>query len=396
MGLRPCDGLPPAGAHRGRQVSPDHVGWCKASAWALGEVLAGLPRPMSRAAMVLDLDFMVDRRKMTGEPVPGVRLLSRRWGVGVKAARLAVEAWRRDSLVGRAEVEGHGEGHGEGHAQGHGEGHALSATMPMDSASLAQEGHAQGHGEGHGEGHAQGTPLVQEVLFSGIVEAPQTTDIQTSEKPKKQRAKVKPAGLTPEELAAIVADMHAIIAPHYPKARPPSPSAHRKEIEFALRCLAGLSEDTNRPPRDLLLMGWRYMVEGTRYWRERLALASEFYSIACTEDKCVKNARAALEREAVAAPAADSPSAPKPKTPGEVAWDRWMQGLDVARAWYSAHKGTREGDAFHAAMEAACKPNPIAELFGGYMDNPKEKRLVREVFIAEYERRTTPLRLVAR
>jgi hypothetical protein len=30
------------------------------------------------------------------------------------------------------------------------------------------------------------------------------------------------------------------------------------------------------------------------------------------------------------------------------------------------------------------------------MDNPKEKRLVREVFVSEYERRTTPLRLVAR
>jgi len=377
-------------------VTPDHVGWCKASAWALGEVLAGLPRPMSRAAMVLDLDFMVDRRKMTGEPVPGVRLLSRRWGVGVKAARLAVEAWRRDSLVGRAEVEGHGEGHAQGHAQGHGEGHALSATMPMGSTSPEQEGHAQGHGEGHAQGHAEGTPVAQEPLFMGIVAAPQTSDIQTADKTKKTRAKVKPVGLDPEELSAIVAEMHAVIAPHYPKARQPAPSSHRREIEFALRVLGELSADTGRSPRDLLLIGWRYMVDGTRYWRDNLALASEFYSIACTEDKCVKNARAGLEREAGTASASPAAAPPKPKTPGEVAWDRWMEGLDAARAWYAAHKGTREGDAFHAAMEAACKPNPIAELFGGYMDNPKEKRLVREVFVSEYERRTTPLRLVAR
>ena len=263
-------------------MSPDHVGWCKASAWALGEVLAGLPRPMSRAAMVLDLDFMVDRRKMTGEPVPGVRLLSRRWGVGVKAARLAVEAWRRDSLVGRAEVEGHGEGHGEGHAQGHGEGHALSATMPMDSASLAQEGHAQGHGEGHAQGHSEGTPVVQEVLFTGIVEASQTTDIQTSEKPKKQRAKAKAGTVTDEEVVAILAEMHAVLLPYYSGSKPLMLSGQRKKILFALDALAEMSAETGVSARDLFIGGFRYMADGKQgYWQRRLKMPSEWYSIAC-------------------------------------------------------------------------------------------------------------------
>jgi hypothetical protein len=237
-------------------VSPEHVGWCKASAWALGEVLAGLPRPMSRAAMVLDLDFMVDRRKMTGEPVPGVRLLSRRWGVGVKAARLAVEAWRRDSLVGRAEVEGHGEGHAQGHAQGHGEGHALSATMPMGSTSPEQEGHAQGHGEGHAQGHIEGTPVAQEPLFMGIVAAPQTSDIQTSDKSKNTRA--KRAGWTDDQVQQVLNEMHAIELKHSPIANRPSFAVQAERVRAAAYSLKDLCKETGRPARELIISAWEW------------------------------------------------------------------------------------------------------------------------------------------
>jgi hypothetical protein len=280
-------------------VSPEHVGWCKASAWALGEVLAGLPRPMSRAAMVLDLDFMVDRRKMTGEPVPGVRLLSRRWGVGVKAARLAVEAWRRDSLVGRAEVEGHGEGHAQGHAQGHGEGHALSATMPMGSTSPEQEGHAQGHGEGHAQGHIEGTPVAQEPLFMGIVAAPQTSDIQTADKTKKTRAKAKPGTVSDEEVSAILAEMHAVLLPYYPSSKPPTISAQRNRIAFALNTLAEMSRETGRPARHLLIAGFRFMADENKgYWQRAFPVPSKWYEVGCQAEKVKSHAEAALQLEA--------------------------------------------------------------------------------------------------
>jgi len=229
-------------------VSPEHVGWCKASAWALGEVLAGLQRPMSRAAMVLDLDFMVDRRNMTGEPVPGVRLLSRRWGVGVKAARLAVEAWRRDSLVGRAEAEGHAQGHGEGH----GEGHAQSSTMPMASTTTAQEG----HGEGHAQGHTEGTPVAQEPLFMGIVAAPQTTDIQTSDKNTKTRA--KRAGWSDEQVQQVLDEMHAIELRHSPNANRPSFAVQAERVRAAAYSLKDLCKETGRPARELIIHAWEW------------------------------------------------------------------------------------------------------------------------------------------
>ena len=375
----------PSGSQRERAPTGERP-WFKADIDDWGIVRDLLPRPWPARLCALDLRYMEARERFCKTARDGQTVLQARWGLSATAVKKHLRAFAAltaDEAVPMGCPDG---------------AHGVPMGCPSEphQADILADEVPMGCPEG-----AHGVPMgcpepVENVPQVALLEAPKRESETESNKIKKSRGKVKPAGLTPEELAAIVADMHAIIAPHYPKARPPSPSAHRKEIEFALRCLAGLSEDTNRPPRDLLLMGWRYMVEGTRYWRERLALASEFYSIACTEDKCVKNARAALEREAVAAPAADIPSAPKPKTPGEVAWDRWMQGLDVARAWYAANKGTREGDAFHAAMEAACKPNPIAELFGGYMDNPKERRIVREVFVSEYERRTTPLRLVAR
>ena len=348
---------------------------CDMDAWALVRDL--LPRPWPVALCMQDLRYLEARERYRRSARDGQTALQVRWGVSASTVKRYLAAARAKA------------------------GPALDQPWTKAEPSEPHQ-HAIADDERTSPGPALDQPWTkaepvasenpQQVL---IVEAPKR-ETETKTETKKTRAKVKPAGLAPEELAAIVAEMHAVIAPHYPKARPPAPSSHRKEIEFALRCLAELSMDTGRPARDLLLIGWRYMVEGSRYWRDKLALASEFYSIACTEDKCVKNARAGLEREAAAAPVAPAEAPTKPKSPGEVAWDRWMEGLDAARAWYSAHKGTREGDAFHAAMEAACKPNPIAELFGGYMDNPKEKRLVREVFIAEYERRTTPLRLVAR
>lgn len=348
----------PSGSQRERAPSGERP-WFKADIDDWGIVRDLLPRPWPARLCALDLRYMEARERFCKTARDGQTVLQARWGLSATAVKKHLRAF-----AAATEVE----------------------AVPM----------------GCPEG-AHGVPMgcpepVENAQQVALLEAPKRESESETEsnKIKKSRSKVKPAGLTPEELAAIVAEMHAVIAPHYPKARPPAPSSHRKEIEFALRCLAELSMDTGRPARDLLLIGWRYMVEGSRYWRDKLALASEFYSIACTEDKCVKNARAGLEREAAAAPVAPAEAPTKPKSPGEVAWDRWMEGLDAARAWYSAHKGTREGDAFHAAMEAACKPNPIAELFGGYMDNPKEKRLVREVFIAEYERRTTPLRLVAR
>ena len=170
---------------------------------------------------------------------------------------------------------------------------------------------------------------------------------------------------------------------------------YEKSIRRTLEGLKDRAREEASTPRALMMAAWTWWWTNPEGWHRTALHGARGYR-AFFQHAHVKHYLDRMRDEAATAPASPAAAPPKPKSPGEVAWDRWMEGLDAARAWYAANKGTREGDAFHAAMEAACKPNPIAELFGGYMDNPKERRIVREVFVSEYERRTAPLRLVAR
>lgn len=78
----------------GSQSTRAPVELCGVYATDLAEVLAAMPRPLTRPAMIVDLNWLAYREGVTGEAVPGVRRLAQRWGVGVKAARLAVDAWK--------------------------------------------------------------------------------------------------------------------------------------------------------------------------------------------------------------------------------------------------------------------------------------------------------------
>jgi len=128
--------------------------------------------------------------------------------------------------------------------------------MPMGSTSPKQEGHAQGHGEGHAQGHAEGTPVAQEPLFMGIVAAPQTSDIQTSDKSKNTRA--KRAGWTDDQVQQVLNEMHAIELKHSPIANRPSFAVQAERVRAAAYSLKDLCKETGRPARELIISAWEW------------------------------------------------------------------------------------------------------------------------------------------
>jgi hypothetical protein len=133
----------------------------------------------------------------------------------------------------------------------------------------------------------------------GIVAAPQTSDIQTADKTKKTRAKAKPGTVSDEEVSAILAEMHAVLLPYYPSSKPPTISAQRNRIAFALNTLAEMSRETGRPARHLLIAGFRFMADENKgYWQRAFPVPSKWYEVGCQAEKVKSHAEAALQLEA--------------------------------------------------------------------------------------------------
>jgi hypothetical protein len=133
----------------------------------------------------------------------------------------------------------------------------------------------------------------------GIVAAPQTSDIQTADKTKKTRAKAKPGTVSDEEVSAILAEMHAVLLPYYPSSKPPTISAQRNRIAFALNTLAEMSRETGRPARHLLIAGFRFMADENKgYWQRAFSVPSRWYEVGCQAEKVTSHAEAALQLEA--------------------------------------------------------------------------------------------------
>lgn len=366
-------------------------GWARVWPDNAAALLAVLTKPWPAEAMTLDLDLWVDRVNHGGEPMPGRRCLAARWGVGERTARTVIDRWRESSPVALYASGGPAPRPAEGPAEGPAARPASAATMPMDSGSDAEKRPAEGPAPRPAEGPAAVPGLFEKLQPVAIVAAPQTADIQTADKNT-----IMPAKAGGVDLQALLDEMHAMELAVKPKAVRPRLSSYEKSMRKTIEGLKQRAREDGTTPVQLMMAAWRWWWTCAEGWHRTTLPGSKGYKAFFQAPHVIGYLDRMRDEAAAAAPVAPAEAPAKPKSPGEVAWDRWMEGLDAARAWYSAHKGTREGDAFHAAMEAACKPSPIAELFGGYMDNPKEKRVVRETFIIEYERRTTPLRLVAR
>ena len=363
----------PSGSQRERAPG----GWARVWPDNAAALLAVLTKPWPAEAMALDLDLWVDRVNHGGEAMPGRRCLASRWGVGERTARTVIDRWRESSPVALYASGGPGPRPAEGPAGGPAEGPALSATMPMDTAPDLGNRPAEGPATRPAEGPASVPGLFGNMQPVGIVEAPQTTDIQTAEKPKKQRAKVKAGTVTDEEVVAILAEMHAVLLPYYPGSKPLTLAGQRKRILFALDALAEMSGETGRPARDLLLAGWRFMAEcNNGYWQRAFPSPSRWYEVGCQAEKIRTMADGALQMEA----ARYVPTA-------EEALDALLE------------VGCAEAEARYPAAARAIRQAFDFEMGGNLarMRAPKDPDRMRAAWAAGYAKYLTPkLSLVAR
>jgi hypothetical protein len=249
--------------------------------------------------MLLDLDLWVDRVNHGGQAMPGRRCLASRWGVGERTARTVIDRWREASPVALYASGGPAPRPAEGPAEGPATRPASSATMSMDSGSDVQNRPAEGPAPRPAEGPAAVPGLFEKLQPVAIAAAPQTTDIQTADKTKKTRAKAKPGTVSDEEVSAILAEMHAVLLPYYPSSKPPTISAQRNRIAFALNTLAEMSRETGRPARHLLIAGFRFMADENKgYWQRAFPVPSKWYEVGCQAEKVKSHAEAALQLEA--------------------------------------------------------------------------------------------------
>ncbi len=343
---------------------------------------AGKPFPEEDA--VCDFDHLTRCAIHRGHEMPSARALAARWGWSADRADRLARRLRKpgDPLPSRSRAEVVRRSCGGG-------AEVVRQSEPENVGPIVPE--CGGDAEvvrrscgGRAE-HVAGNEPVQALLLAPKNQEENNQEEHTS----------KPAKAGAVDLQALLDEMHAMELAVRPTAQAPRLSTYEKSIRRTLEGLKDRAREEASTPRALMMAAWTWWWTNPEGWHRTALHGARGYR-AFFQHAHVKHYLDRMRDEAATAPASPAAAPPKPKSPGEVAWDRWMEGLDAARAWYAANKGTREGDAFHAAMEAACKPNPIAELFGGYMDNPKERRIVREVFVSEYERRTAPLRLVAR
>ena len=202
----------------GSQSTRAPGGWARCWADNVEAHLQGLPKPWPSTAMTLDLDLWVDRVNHGGQTMPGRRCLASRWGVGERTARTVIDRWRECSPVAVYAPEG-------------------PATRPA-------------------EGPAAVPGLFENLQPVGIVEAPQTSDIQTSDKSKNTR--VKRAGWTDDQVKQVLNEMHAIELRHNASARPPSFATQAERIRAAAYSLKDLCKETGRPARELIISAWEW------------------------------------------------------------------------------------------------------------------------------------------
>jgi hypothetical protein len=240
----------------GSQSTRAPGGWARCWADNVEAHLQGLPKPWPSTAMTLDLDLWVDRVNHGGQTMPGRRCLASRWGVGERTARTVIDRWRECSPVAVYAPEGPATRPAEGPAEGPATRPASAATMPMDSGSDVQNRPAEGPATRPAEGPAAVPGLFENLQPVGIVEAPQTSDIQTSDKSKNTR--VKRAGWTDDQVKQVLNEMHAIELRHNASARPPSFATQAERIRAAAYSLKDLCKETGRPARELIISAWEW------------------------------------------------------------------------------------------------------------------------------------------
>ncbi len=298
--------------------------------------LQGLPKPWPSTAMLLDLDLWVDRVNHGGQAMPGRRCLASRWGVGERTARTVIDRWREASPVAL---------------------YASGGPAPRPA-----------------EGPASVPGLFGNMQPVGIVEAPQTTDIQTSDKNTSKPAK---AGGGAEEVCAdLLKAMHAIALEHDPKARLQRVTTHETRIARTLKGVAKEAKAAGKAPAELILDGWRWWWANPRaYLREQYPGAAA-YPIVLQAEKVLKYASAWAEVEAARyVPTAD-------------------EALDAV-----LEVGCAEAEARYPAAARAIRQAFDFEMGGNLarMRNPKDPDRMRAAWSAGYAKYLTPkLALVAR
>ncbi|MFZ9292487.1 MAG: hypothetical protein ACO26C_08140 [Ilumatobacteraceae bacterium] len=382
----------PSGSQRARAPG----GWMKASAEAVRDLLSGLPQPWSTPAMLLDLDAHADREAHTGEPMPGRRALAARWGVGERVARTVIDRWHAEGPVGSARHRPAAVPVGVPLPSRVRPGGcpAEDATMPMDGASVDENRPASVPPPVPGGVPVPVPGVVENVCSDACSEGPSDYRLQTQTEKKKRTRKAKPEALSDEAAQALLDRMHAIAAEVEPRTRKPALGELVKPMRYCAGELVALAQETGRTPEGIIEAAWLWFWTNPDPWHRTNLRGLRGYAAVLRPDNATSYAGRQADIEAAKAPPApQTPTAPV-RDAADDAWDVWVSGIEEARAWVAARRGSREAAAFTEAMERAVHPNPIAEFYGA-LSGKRDRAMAREVFIREFRSRTA-LRLVSK
>jgi len=363
-----------------RSRTPDTGPWMKTPLTTWGAIRDALPAPWPPEAVDLDLDWMAARQRYLGIAPEPAQALAARWGCGrhtawrrLKAITAPATACNSVQLAAPSEVLSVDVLDGAFTMP------ATACTMPATTASTMP------------------TDAVLSAPVEVEVEVESNQRESTPEPAHAAQAEPAPSSRDTKliELWEAMEDVRVKHAPGNRLAAKPRLSA----LRTALKAVKDVAAEAKLKPEALLLTGWRYVWEGADPWlRETVgwpACARVFLrgqqAVTWTEAAMVWQAKQAAK----APPAPDAPATPA-RDAADDAWDVWVSGIEEARAWVAARRGSREAAAFTAAMERAVHPNPIAEFYGA-LAGKRDRAMAREVFVREFRSRTAPaLRLVSK
>jgi hypothetical protein len=355
-----------------------------------GAIRDALPAPWPPEAVDLDLDWMAARQRYQGIAPEPAQALAARWGCGRHTAwrrlkALAAPATACNSVQQAAPPEVLTVDVLEGACTMP----ATACTMPATTAST----------------RPTDAVLSAPVEVEVEVEFKQRESEPTPEHPaqakpapaseaKKRTRKAKSEVLSDEAAQALLDRMHAIAAQVEPRTRKPALGEVVKPMRYCAGELVALAQETGRTPEGIIEAAWLWFWTNPDPWHRANLRGLRGYAAVLRPDNATSYAGRQADIEAAKAPPAPQAPAAPVRDAADDAWDVWVSGIEEARAWVAARRGSREAAAFTEAMEKAVHPNPIAEFYGA-LSGKRDRAMAREVFVREFRSRTA-LRLVSK
>jgi hypothetical protein len=387
----------PSGSQRSRICAPDLSGrFTRVPHDTWERAVAALPKPLTPEDAAVDFGYLAECATHLGHEMPSAAALGRRWGWSQMQAKRAAAALRSPgapmpSRTGAPVVPRSCPGDAPVVPRSDGENaDAIASDCPGAAPVVPRScpGAAPVLGENDDVEAAEVAPKKQELKKQ------EEQEQDAPAKAKKRPRKAKPEALSDEAAQALLDRMHAIAAQVEPRTRKPALGEVVKPMRYCAGELVALAQETGRTPEGIIEAAWLWFWTNPDPWHRTNLRGLRGYAAVLRPDNATSYAGRQADIEAAKAPPAPQTLAAPVRDAADDAWDVWVSGIEEARAWVAARRGSREAAAFTEAMERAVHPNPIAEFYGA-LAGKRDRAMARDIFTREFRARTA-LRLVSK